>query len=284
MKTPTALVPTTIAECQQLAHALLAAGMTDDREIAAAEDRVRRLGAKSIAEALEANLFAKIYAGAVRGIDAVMSIRLFSIFNGSIRAVREGPLALVQASGMLEEIDERIILFDDLQDLVHASLREAGPARPRSSPDRIAAARLRWCGDTPDWGKLQALDRAATDLAALVEQNGREDGKGYRAAVCVVRRAGTWTAEIYDLDRALQQGRLESEWWQKYQDKALTYAARQPLLHRVFGDVLAGIAVEDDDGPATIPAPAAAEPLADAGTDVDDDVGADGGGLHRGVR
>jgi hypothetical protein len=280
MKPPTssALVPATIADCQALAHVLVAAGMVDDREYEQAADRVRRLGGGTIASTLEANLFAKIYAGASRGLDAVTSVRLFAIFNGTIRAVREGPLALVQASGELEEIDERIIVFADLQALAFISVES--PAAPRRVPESaIQAARLRWCGENPDWGKLRALDAVATDRASLIEQTDRPDGTGYKAAVCCVRRAGIWYAELYDIDHARQQDRLHSEWWQRYTDKALTYAARQPLLHRAFGDILAGLAVEDDaPPPGSIPAAAPTETAEDGPQDPENP-----GDLHRGV-
>lgn len=268
------LIPTTISECREMAHTLVSAGMTDEREMAAAVERAGQLGC-TVPAALEANLFAKIYAGAVRGIDAVMSIRLFGIFNGSIRAVREGPLALVIASGKLNprDIDERIVLMSDL--LVLDGISVADPAaKPRAPESERAAARLRWCGEVPDLDKLRALDRAATDRAALLEQNGRDDGRGYRAAICLVRRDASWHCNIVDIDHASERGLLTSEWWTKYQDDALRYAARQPLLHRVFGDVLAGL-VADDDAPET---PAAAQP-----GEVDDDEEGDEPDLRRGV-
>lgn len=264
------LIPTTIAECRELARVMCLAGLVSEQERADAVTRTAQIGG-TIVEAIEANLFAKIYAGAVRGMDAAMSIRLFGIYGGSIRATREGPLAIVRASGKLEDIDERFVLLPDLLALESISVEDQQAAR-RVAPETQHAARLRWCGDTIDPGKLRALDIAATDRAAMLDQDGRDTGHGYRAAVCLVKRDGVWHCQIVDLDHARERGLLASEWWVKYQNDALRYAARQPLLHRVFGDVLAGLDAEDPVEAAPQPAAIPAEVAVDDDEDGEPDL------------
>lgn len=254
---PSSLIPTTIAECRELARELTLAGLFSQEEY---DDAVLRIGKTGglVHQALEANLFARIYAGAARGIDAAMSVRLFGIFGGTIRAVREGTLALIQ--GILQDRDERIILWADLLELDGCATYEEGNAERE-------VVRAKWATEADGEEKLVALDRAAHARLMQLELLGLDHGKGYMAGVCLVRREGRWFASIYDMHHAEQQGLVVSEWWTKYPAQALKYAARQPLLHEVFADVLAGLGTVED-APKTPSIPAAAEPAVE---DADDD-------------
>lgn len=249
---PSSLIPTTIAECRELARELTLAGLFSQEEY---DDAVLRIGKTGglVHQALEANLFARIYAGAARGIDAAMAVRLFGIFGGTIRAVREGTLALIQ--GILEDRDERIILWADLLELEQVATYDPSNAERE-------AIRAKWANEADGEGKLVALERVVKARQMQLELLELDHGKGYMAGVCLVRRDGRWFASLYDLHHAAQQDLVSSEWWTKYPAQALKYAARQPLLHEVFADVLAGLGVVED-APKTAAITAPVEAAAD---------------------
>jgi len=227
------LVPHTQQECEEAARRLVLAGLVSEQERDDAARRAKEYGCE-IRDALEAAFFARILAGANRGIDPVTSLRLFVIYGGVLSIVREGPIALVRQSGELEAMIERVINFDHLRQLEDSSMA-------------IKWAADRGEADPDDLGRL--LAEKVYDRIRQLDQGGREQGDGYEAAVCCVRRAGAWHVEIRDIDHAREAGLLGSDWWLRRRIEALTYSARQPLLRAVFGDILAGLATEDEIQP-----------------------------------
>lgn len=271
----TTLIPKTIPEILELARLLAASGLVSEEEIAEAGARAGRLGC-TLPEAIQANVFARILAGAARGVDPATSMRLFGVFRGTIRAVREGTLALVQQSGLLAEIDERVVTFAGLQGLERIA---TGRGEDEYDEAALAAAREAWRAEANTEGKLRQLQRRGVERLRQLDLRGRTDGTGYLAAICAVRRGDTWHVMIRDIDHAQQHGLLDGSadggWWQDRLEEALKYSARQPLLHEAFADVLAGLDV--DDGARAEPAPAPSDAPDDA---ADDD---EGEGLRSGV-
>lgn len=227
------LVPHTQAECMEAARRLVLAGLVTEQEREAAAVRAREYGCE-IREALESAFFARILTGANRGIDPTTSLRLFVIYGGVLSIVREGPLALARQSGQLEALIERVLTFDVLGQLEDVRTAVAW-ATERGEADPDALGRL--------------LAERVADRVRQLATGGREGGDGYEAAVCCVRRGGVWHVEIRDIDHAREAGLLGSEWWATRRIEALTYSARQPLLRAVFGDILAGLATEDETQP-----------------------------------
>lgn len=253
------LVPHTQAECLDAARRLVLAGLVSEQEREEATNRARAYGCE-VREALEAAFFARILAGATRGIDPATSLRLFVIYGGALSIVREGPLALARQSGQLHAMIERVLVLDTLQQL-----------------EDVETA-IEWARERGEAGPEQLGRRLAEKVADRLRQlliGGRADGDGYEAAVCCVCRAGEWHVEIRDIDHAREAGLLGSEWWATRRIEALTYSARQPLLRQVFGDILAGLATEDElQRTQPPPAPGRDEPPAD-----DDEEG-----LREGIR
>lgn len=263
------LAPRSVSDVLTLARLYAQSSLvtSDDRERAAA--RLKALGC-SLFEALVADMFVRIMAGASRGIDPSTAIGYFSIQDGNVRPVREAPLALVRRSGLLEEMDERVIGMAELAKLENIV---RGYHEPEDNADN-AELQARWMGLDNNRQKLLALEVRAAERLAQLLVNGREDGAGYSAAVCCVRRAGVWHVKIQDIDHAQARGLLDAgsgsaDWWQRWPEEALKYSARQPLLREVFGDVTGGLGPEEVT-PAAGPAPASA--TAEPGTDPDGDL------------
>lgn len=257
------LIPKSIADVKELARTFARSGAVSDLDLEAARKRAAIIGCEP-AECLEADMFLKIMAGASRGIDPATACGYFAVYNGAVRAVREAPLAILLRSGVLEDIDERIVTFTQLQELEYIA---SGPPRLADQSEeehdlemaehQVVAAR--WLGRDGGKAKLAALQVRVYERMRMLEQEGRTDGKGYEAAICAVLRAGVWSVRIFDLDQARARGMLEADndWWRRYPREAMTYAARQPLLRVVFGDVLGGLVLEEADaqvGTSTIPA------------------------------
>lgn len=270
----TDLIPKSIAEVTALARVLAASGAVSALDVENAERRAKAVGC-TLAQALEADMFVKIMAGATRGIDPATSLGYFGVYGGAVRVVREGPLALVIRAGSLEEIDERLIDFSQLQDLEFVA---SGPPREEGESDAEFAhalaendqTRRQWAARDDSPQKLKALQDKAHERIRMLGAS-RTDGTGYEAAICAVRRAGVWSVGLFDLDHAEARDLLrpENEWWTRFRPEALKYAARQPLLREVFADVLGGLAVDDAAGarPGT---PAIASPAAPTSDDEGD--------------
>lgn len=224
------LVPHTQGECLDAARRLVLAGLVSEQERDEATNRARAYGCE-VREALEAAFFARILAGATRGIDPATSLRLFVIYGGALSIVREGPLALARQSGQLAAMIERVLVLDALQRLEDIDTAvEWARDRGEAEPEQLG----------------RRLSEKVADRLRQLEIGGRADGDGYEAAVCCVRRGSAWHVEIRDIDHAREAGLLGSEWWATRRIEALTYSARQPLLRQVFGDILAGLATEDE--------------------------------------
>ena len=244
-------IPQSLADVRELAKMFAASGIVSDDDKADAAKRAAAYGC-TIAEALQADLMIKIMAGAARDIDPATSLMYFAVYGGAVRAVREGPLALVQRSGKLEEIDERVITEVSIK-----ALEYIDTGREDVDADELESLRANWAAESNNEGKYRALQVRAVERLRQLEQT-RKSWVGYVAAVCAVRRAGRWHVKISDIDHAEARGLLstDSDYWQRFRETALMYAARQPLLRETFADVIGGLA--DDDAPrggtSTIPA------------------------------
>lgn len=253
-------IPNSLAEVRELAKMFASSGIVGDDDKADAAKRASALGC-TIAEALQADLMIKIMAGAARDLDPATSLMYFAVYGGAVRCVREGPLALVQKSGLLAERDERVITAPTLQALEHIAT-----GRDDIDPEEIAGARSLWAGEENSEGKFLALQVRAVERLRQLERT-RDGWAGYQAAVCAVRRGTRWYVKISDIDHAEARGLLsaDSDYWQRFQEVALMYAARQPLLREVFADVIGGLAVDDSPrtGTSTIPETPASGPPSD---------------------
>lgn len=250
-------IPQSLAEVRELAKMFAASGIIGDDDKADAAKRAASYGC-TIAEALQADLMIKIMAGAARDIDPATSLMYFAVYGGAVRAVREGPLALVQRSGLLEEIDERVITEVSIKALEFVST-----GREDVDEEELAAVRANWTTEHNPEGKFHALQVRAIERLRQLEQS-RKDYVGYKAAVCAVCRGGRWSVKISDIDHAEARGLLstDSDYWQRFPETALMYAARQPLLRETFADVIGGLAVDDTPrgGTSTIPGAPASGP------------------------
>lgn len=253
----TDLVPKSIAEIERLAAIYASSSLVTPDEREAAAKRAHAMGVQ-VADAIRGDLFVRLLAGASRGLDPSTSLSYFSIYGGAVRATREAPLALVR--GQVAEMDERLLTLHELQMMERISVGYPSDHPDLQDHEVLERRRYNWRAHGADDGvsaeastlaKFHALQVRVVERLRLLEAAGRDDDAAFKAAVCAVRRRGegAWHVRIFDLDMAAERGLCdnpENEWWQKWQDDALKYQARQPLLRTVFPDLLGNVPIDDD--------------------------------------